>query len=39
MLLKDFLEKEILGTAAAKIRSTAARKRLGQFFSDETNLD
>lgn len=38
MLLKDFLEKEILGTAAANIRSTAARSPDSEKFEGQSRV-
>lgn len=38
-LLKDFLEKEILGTASAKIRSNAGIKKFAQFLDENINED
>jgi hypothetical protein len=39
ILLKDFLEKEILGTAFNKIRNKAGTKKFARFLSKDTNKD
>ena len=39
ILLKDFLEKEILGTASTKIRNIAGTKKFARFFSENTTKD
>lgn len=39
ILLKDFLEKEILGTASNKIRNIAGKRKFANFLSENTNED
>jgi hypothetical protein len=39
ILLKEFLEKEIIGNASSQIRSNIAIKRFSKFLSENTNND